>query len=163
MNKENKHIEDLLERFFNGTTTNAEEQELYTYFKSEDIPESLTPYKPVFGYFESGILQEAEKVPIVENTPPKRKKTKLIKYGIVSLIAASILAIFVFKPFTQATEPDIYEGSYIIENGVKSYDKERIHSEYQSIQLKMEQKEKEIEYLMESSEYKFNRYNIHYN
>ena len=27
-----KHIEDLLERFFDGQTSNAEEQELYAFF-----------------------------------------------------------------------------------------------------------------------------------
>ena len=53
-----KHIEQLLERFFDGQTSNAEEQELYSFFNSSDVPEALKSYQPVFGYFETGIREE---------------------------------------------------------------------------------------------------------
>ena len=35
------YIENLLERFFEGETTNAEEQELYAFFARPDLPEHL--------------------------------------------------------------------------------------------------------------------------
>lgn len=155
----NKYIEDLLERFFNGVTTNEEEQELYSYFKSENVSQSLIHYKPVFEYFESGLSEEVQKN-VIGNPLQKTKTSKRIIYGIVSLVAASILAIFVFRPLlTQTVTSDAYEGSYIIQNGVKSYDEEKIHQEYISVQHKMEQKEREIENLMKESEYHFNKYN----
>ena len=54
------YIENLLERFFEGETTNAEEQELYAFFARPDLPEHLKNYRPVFGYFETGIAGEME-------------------------------------------------------------------------------------------------------
>ena len=54
------YIENLLERFFEGETSNAEEQELYAFFARPDLPEHLRGYKPVFGYFETGIAREVE-------------------------------------------------------------------------------------------------------
>ncbi|MCD8135955.1 MAG: hypothetical protein LUH01_08405 [Parabacteroides gordonii] len=53
-----KHIEDLLERFFDGQTSNAEEQELYAFFNSPGVPEALRSYQSVFAYFETGIKEE---------------------------------------------------------------------------------------------------------
>ncbi|MDR2148286.1 MAG: hypothetical protein LBE91_17720 [Tannerella sp.] len=47
-----KDIEQLIDRFFDGETTNAEEQALYAFFNGETIPETLEKYKPVFRYFE---------------------------------------------------------------------------------------------------------------
>ena len=35
------YIENLLERFFEGETSNAEEQELYAFFARPDLPEHL--------------------------------------------------------------------------------------------------------------------------
>ena len=55
---ENKHIEKLLKRFFEGQTSNDEEQRLYEFFAGNDIPEHLIQYKPVFAYFNEGIKEE---------------------------------------------------------------------------------------------------------
>ena len=42
------YIENLLERFFEGETSNAEERELYAFFARPDLPEHLKSYKPLF-------------------------------------------------------------------------------------------------------------------
>mgnify|MGYP001515081481 CR=1 FL=1 len=53
--EEYKSIEDLLDRFFEGQTSNEEERVLYEFFARPDIPAHLERYREVFGYFESGI------------------------------------------------------------------------------------------------------------
>lgn len=44
-------IEILLEKYFQGETSIAEENELRNYFSSQDVAQHLEQYKPMFGYF----------------------------------------------------------------------------------------------------------------
>ncbi|MDA6069390.1 hypothetical protein NJT12_07140 [Flavobacterium sp. AC] len=44
-------IEDILEKYFQGETTIAEEKELKEYFSSPNVAQHLEQYKPMFGYF----------------------------------------------------------------------------------------------------------------
>lgn len=47
MNNKND-IRTLTERFFQGETTLAEEQQLYQLYQCEDIPQDLLPYRQMF-------------------------------------------------------------------------------------------------------------------
>jgi hypothetical protein len=44
-------IEELLEKYFQGETSIAEEKELTNYFSSSNVAQHLEQYKPMFGYF----------------------------------------------------------------------------------------------------------------
>lgn len=44
-------IEDILEKYFQGETSIAEEKELKDYFSSPNVAQHLEQYKPMFGYF----------------------------------------------------------------------------------------------------------------
>jgi hypothetical protein len=44
-------IEILIEKYFQGETSIAEEKELQNYFSSSDVAQHLEQYKPMFGYF----------------------------------------------------------------------------------------------------------------
>jgi hypothetical protein len=44
-------IENILEKYFQGETTIAEENELKEYFSSPNVAQHLKQYQPVFGYF----------------------------------------------------------------------------------------------------------------
>lgn len=46
-------IRTLTERFFDGETSLAEEQELYRLFREGDVPEDLVQYKELFAGFDS--------------------------------------------------------------------------------------------------------------
>ena len=46
-------IRTLTERFFDGETSLAEEQELYRLFREGDVPEDLKQYKELFAGFDS--------------------------------------------------------------------------------------------------------------
>ena len=61
--EEYKSIEDLLDRFFEGQTSNEEERVLYEFFARPDIPAHLERYREVFGYFESGIALDFSETP----------------------------------------------------------------------------------------------------
>lgn len=69
MNDEIKRIQDLLDKYMDGATSNEEEATLRKYFEEHgnDIPEEWESYRALFGYigFEqmnlSQILKEEEK------------------------------------------------------------------------------------------------------
>jgi hypothetical protein len=44
-------IEELLEKYFQGETSIAEEKELTNYFSSSNVAQHLEQYQPLFGYF----------------------------------------------------------------------------------------------------------------
>ena len=48
-------IRQLVNRFLDGATTNAEEQTLYDYFAGEDIAPELMQYRDMFRWY-SGLL-----------------------------------------------------------------------------------------------------------
>lgn len=45
-------IEQLLDRYFEGETSLAEEQQLREFFQQTEVPEHLLAYQPLFRYFE---------------------------------------------------------------------------------------------------------------
>ena len=48
-----KLVEQLLEKYFQGETTIAEEKQLKAYFSSNDVASHLAKYQSLFGYFET--------------------------------------------------------------------------------------------------------------
>lgn len=45
-------MEELLERYFEGETSAAEEKLIRAFFASGEVPEHLAAYIPLFAYFE---------------------------------------------------------------------------------------------------------------
>jgi len=52
MNTDYKHIDNILNKYFEGLTTLSEEKVLRNYFSSDDIAETHRPYKAMFQHFE---------------------------------------------------------------------------------------------------------------
>ena len=152
-----EYIETLLERFFEGLTSNMEEQKLHEFFAGYDVPKHLLPYKKVFTYFDIGLKSEfspeetasksgdeafderdilfAEDLEkeLCEAETPVHK----IRYGKWILwagVAASLLILIILNPFGFREKPfDPYEGSYIVRNGVRITDAETIRPELEAI------------------------------
>lgn len=121
-----KHIEYLLERFFDGQTSNAEEQELYSFFAGPDVPEALRSYQPVFSYFETGIGEEFNEQ-IMENEYFSRKSSVKKWLWIAACGVASLLIFLVYFWGNNRPDPfNPYEGSYIVRNGVRITDINKI-------------------------------------
>ena len=161
MKEECDYIKDLLERFFEGETSNTEEQELYHFFRLDNIPEELAQYKPVLMYFESGFAHEIENIRQTDELPEFLISTKNVIQHPASKVessqrklwitwggvAASFLIIISASLFLlTAKEPfDSYAGSYIIRNGVRITDLNLIMPELEAAVQKSLILEQEME------------------
>lgn len=52
-------IEDILEKYFQGESSIAEENQLKEYFSSLNVAQHLEQYKPMFGYFSQAKEQKS--------------------------------------------------------------------------------------------------------
>ena len=55
MKDEKRHIATLLNRFLDGESTLAEEEQLAQYFATHSVDREWEPYKQMFAYFDSGM------------------------------------------------------------------------------------------------------------
>jgi hypothetical protein len=139
MEEKNKYIETLLERFFEGQTSNEEERQLYLFFKQDELPDELAQYKQVIKYFESGLADELgctkEKREEAETRSvtkyPTLAKRRWLLWGSV---AASVLILLFSTLFilNETESADPYAGSYIIRNGVRITDLNLIKPELEA-------------------------------
>lgn len=81
-------IEILLEKYFEGETTIAEEKELRTYFSSSDVATHLEQYKPLFGYFSEAKEEKSTAILAEFKTVRSKKRSFTGMY-----IAASVLVL----------------------------------------------------------------------
>ena len=147
-----EHIEELIQAFFDGKTSNKEEMELYSFFSGDNIPEHLQSYIPVFQYFEIGIEKELN-----DNESKKeiKKSTPKIKYWSiwVGTAASFLLLVTVFSKIGQNDNDsfDPYEGSYIIRNGVIITDMDVIRPELEATIAAVNKQQEEIEKMINMS------------
>ena len=72
---EQSKIEFILEKYFEGETNIAEENELRTYFSSSNVAQHLQQYQPLFGYYIAEKEQKLEQErPLNLPSPTKSKK-----------------------------------------------------------------------------------------
>ena len=90
-----KLVEQLLEKYFQGETTIAEEKQLKAYFSSKDVAPHLAKYQALFGYFETQKeTQFKQKLPL---QPRKQRTVKWIGIA-ASFVVLFGLATFYFYP-----------------------------------------------------------------
>ena len=90
-----KLVEQLLEKYFQGETTIAEEKQLKAYFSSNDVAPHLAKYQSLFGYFETQKETQFE-----QKLPLQSRKQNTVKWiGIAaSFVVLFGLATFYFYP-----------------------------------------------------------------
>ena len=124
-----KEIQQMIERFLNGETTNAEEQMLYDYFAGEDVSPELMQYREMFRWYSAGMPED------------KGKKRSLPLRRILALAASVLLLVGIgfgiHRYQQQQAEYALYEGSYIIRNGVKITDISKILPELKATEQKV--------------------------
>jgi hypothetical protein len=154
MKEENEYIETLLERFFEGQTSNAEERQLYLFFRQKEIPEELIRFKPVVRYFENGLADELKCSPkdaraqnIAVNVPFWRNYRVIWGGVAASLQAILCTTLFLFKN-TGTDSFDPFEGSYIIRNGVRITDLNLIRPELEATMREVMQQEEAMEQMI---------------
>lgn len=150
MNDEIKRIQDLLDKYMDGATSNEEEATLRKYFEehANDIPEEWESYRALFSYigFEqmnlSQILKEEEKKEdfekkdiAKENIEKKEEgeilkkeasRSRWLKYFGTSVAAAAIIA-FLIVGIQKIAQPQ--PECYAVIDGKVYTDQEFVHHE----------------------------------
>ena len=95
-----KHIEELLEKYYNGDTSLEEERKLHWYFQTQEIPMHLKPDAEIFRYHYKRTREEvtpelSEKLLKLINEQEKKSRfiVPVITIRWISGIAASILIL----------------------------------------------------------------------
>ena len=131
MNDEIKRIENLLDKYMDGATSNEEEATLRKYFEehANDIPEEWESYRALFSYigFEqlnlSQILKEEEEKEIDKK---EASRSRWLKYFGTSVAAATIIA-FMLVGIQKLTQPQ--PECYAVIDGKVYTDQEFVHHE----------------------------------
>ena len=150
MNDEIKRIQNLLDKYMDGATSNEEEAKLRKYFEehANDIPEEWESYRALFSYigFEqmnlSQILKEEEKKEdfekkdiAKENIEKKEEgeilkkeasRSRWLKYFGTSVAAAAIIA-FLIMGIQKIAQPQ--PECYAVIDGKVYTDQEFVHNE----------------------------------
>jgi len=97
---ETRKVNKLLEKYWEGDTSLAEEKELSTYFNSDQVDPTLVDHKALFVYFKEASETSYAKNPSTyiqaeTKTVPLQKKseTKVFSLKRLSAIAAAVLFI----------------------------------------------------------------------
>lgn len=113
-----KDIEELVEAFFEGKTSNREEEALYGYFASGQVPEHLEKYAPIFDCLKN----ELHRLPRQEEDVTPRRRRTLLRVSYAAAIAASVAVVLMLTIPSPEPEPNPFEGSYMIVDGEKITD-----------------------------------------
>ena len=85
-------IEILLENYFQGKSSIADEKELTNYFLSENVAQHLVQYKPLFGYFS-----QSKKQVFQQEIPLQTKKRNVAWLSIAASVVILIgVGTFIF-------------------------------------------------------------------
>ena len=120
------NIEEYIHRFMEGETTNAEEQAIYRFFRTEEVPEHLKPYMEMFAWYEEGMPEEELSKPKAQALW-KRIPLEIWSKGIAAMLVIGIgLGIVLSFDNKPCEEWACYEGSYVEVNGKRITDIETI-------------------------------------
>jgi len=151
MELNSRNIEEYINRFLEGETTNAEEQAIYSFFRTGKIPPHLMEYAPMFAWYEGGMQGEPEPKQTGE-LKPKKKHIRLRipiaawSAGIAAMVVVALGLGILFYSDNDAPihseDWSCYEGSYIEVGGKRITDIKQIMPLILEEQAAAEQKEK---------------------
>jgi len=101
-------IEQLIEKYFDGLTTSAEEATLRHFFMSDAVPEQMRIYKPLFVYLDAEIKAS-------KTTRPRNRKSYIIGWlsGAAACAAILIGSFFISLQRTECPR----SSNYVMING----------------------------------------------
>ncbi|WP_405397417.1 hypothetical protein [Maribacter sp. Asnod2-G09] len=86
------NIEKLIEKYFEATTTVAEEEKLRRYFSEDEVAPHLEQYESLFNYFT-----KAKEERFTKQVPLKPRKNYL-KWVSVAAIAVFMVGLYFYQP-----------------------------------------------------------------
>lgn len=104
---ESDKIETLLEKYFEGATSIAEENQLKDYFSSEDVAQHLEQYKPMFGYFSIAKEQQFK-----QDIPLQSKKRRVVAWLSVAASVVVLISAGTFAYYNYGTTQNQDLGTY---------------------------------------------------
>ncbi|MRX67712.1 hypothetical protein SAMN06265349_10582 [Flavobacterium resistens] len=104
-------IENILEKYFQGETTIAEENELKDYFSSPNVAQHLEQYQPMFGYFSQVKQQKS-----TQEIPLQTKKRNVAWLS----IAASAVVLLGIGTYFFVSEKDTAPA--VVQSELGTYD-----------------------------------------
>lgn len=100
-------MEELLEKFFDGTSNDEEEQTLRTYFSQENIAGHLIQYRTLFSYFaEAKQIKNEREIMLKSAKNPQRNKAFILSIA-ATLIVALGVGIFMFTTYKPTNDGDL--------------------------------------------------------
>lgn len=120
-----KNIEEYIDRFLEGETTNEEERAIYRFFREEEVPAHLKEYAPMFAWYEGGMKEDFI-------TPKKRFRLSFRTWSIAAMIAIVLgfgSLMLLEEENNLLNEWECYEGSYMEVNGKRITDVKQIMPE----------------------------------
>lgn len=135
MEIDKRNIEDYINRFLEGETTNAEEQAIYRFFRTGDVPPHLVEYAPMFAWYEGGMQGEPGEQRVEEPRHIKKHKRLNIPIAALSAGIAAMVVVFLGLGLLFYSDNDApgnmedwacYEGSYIEVGGKRITDIKQI-------------------------------------
>ena len=119
-------ISNLIGRFLDGSTSPTEEKLLYSFFKanpSGSLPAELEQFRPMFAWYAA--------LPAGNTAASAGRRRSFIRYAAAAAITALLTAaaLFTFAPRNTAYPDTLYaqyEGSYIVRNGKRITDIDKI-------------------------------------
>ncbi|MEW5675165.1 hypothetical protein ABGT15_02510 [Flavobacterium enshiense] len=85
------NIEILIEKYFSGETSIAEEKELKTYFSSSNVAPHLENYRAIFGYFT-----QAKQEQFTKTVPLQPRKRNYVAWISVAASVAVLAGTYFF-------------------------------------------------------------------
>jgi hypothetical protein len=91
-------IENLIDKYFEGETSIAEENELKVYFSSSDVAQHLKQFQPIFGYFSQAKEQQfTQEIPLL--TKSRDKKQSIVMWLSIAASVVVMLGVGTFMYF----------------------------------------------------------------
>jgi hypothetical protein len=101
---EHNNIEQLLERYFEGETTLAEEKTLKSYFSSSAVPPHLEHYIPLFMHYNKVQNEQFKGTLLLIN---KRSNSKMWLSIAASVVVMLGVSIYTFQMYNQPVNEDL--------------------------------------------------------
>lgn len=98
-------IEILIEKYFEGETSIAEEKELKAYFSSSDVAQHLEQYQPVFGYFSQAKQEQfTASIPLKSGRKQKRLAWLSVAASVVVMLG---IGFFAYQNTSEPTQENL--------------------------------------------------------
>jgi hypothetical protein len=108
-------IKELLDRYYEGESTDADEQRLREYFTSDRVAAELQPYRSIFAYLKQ---ERTSNDPVRFTLSIKNQQSKMKWWYAAATVAACLLVgTFIAREFQPAPQ-NLCTGTYVMVNGV---------------------------------------------